>query len=116
MGNPIVHFEIAGRNGPELESFYARMFGWEVAHEGSGAMQYGFIKDGSAGPVGGGFRHEPEGHPEIVLYVEVDDLESAVQQAESLGATVRIHPIDTGEITFALIVDPEGNPIGMIQK
>ena len=40
----------------------------------------------------------------------------AVDQAHSLGATVRIAPIETGEVTFAMIIDPQGNPVGLIQK
>jgi len=36
--------------------------------------------------------------------------------AQELGATVRIPTITTPELTFALITDPESNPVGMIQK
>jgi len=32
------------------------------------------------------------------------------------GASVRIPPVDAGRITFALVTDPEGNPVGLIQK
>ncbi len=116
MGNPIVHIEVAGTDGPALETFYTKLFGWEIDHRGEGDMQYGFIKDGSAGPIGGGVRHEPNGKSEVVFYVEVDDLAEAVSQAESLGAKVRIAPIETGEVTFAMIIDPQGNPVGLIQK
>jgi len=116
MGLPIVHIEIAGTNGPELESFYRAMFDWKIDHQGEGDLQYGFIQEIADGDVGGGIRHEPEGPNEIVFYVEVENLENAVAQAVDLGASVRINPIDTGKITFALITDPQGNPVGLIQK
>lgn len=116
MGNPIVHIELAGQDGPALETFYSELFGWEIDHQGEGDMQYGFIKDGSAGAIGGGVRHEPNGKAEVVFYVEVNDLKKAVEQATSLGAAIRIAPIETGEVTFAMIVDPQGNPVGLIQK
>lgn len=116
MGNPIVHIEIAGTNGPGLEKFYGDLFGWEIEHQGKDDMQYGFIKEGSAGAIGGGIRHEPNGTSEVVFYVEVDDLDEAVRNAKDLGARVRIAPIETGDVTFAMIIDPQGNPVGLIQK
>lgn len=54
MGKPIIHFEVAGTDGPALESFYKHLFDWKIDHQGEGDMQYGFISDGSAGPIGGG--------------------------------------------------------------
>ncbi len=116
MGNPIIHFEVAGTNGPELEYFYSGLFEWEIDHQGEGDMQYGFVANGSAGPVGGGIRHEPGGEAEVVFYVEVDDLSEAMERAQALGGTVRIEPIDTGDITFGMIRDPQGNSIGLIQR
>ena len=116
MGNSIVHVEIAGLNGPELESFYRELFGWEIDHQGEGDLQYGFIKALSEPGLSGGIRHEPGGKPEVVFYVEVDDLNATVKQAEQLGGQTRIAPTDTGNINFAIITDPQGNPVGMVQK
>ena len=65
------------------------------------------------GQVTGGIRHEPEGKAEMVFYVEVDDLSASLAQAQQLGATVRIPIITTPELTFALVTDPEGNPVGV---
>ena len=28
MGNPVVHFEIGGPDGPVLRQFYSDLFGW----------------------------------------------------------------------------------------
>ncbi len=116
MGNPIIHIEVAGRDGPALESFYSNLFGWKIDHRGNGDYQYGFLDADTAGSVGGGIRHEPEGKAEIVFYVQVPVLNDAIEKARSLGATVRIEPVDTGEVTFALINDPEGNPVGLIES
>ncbi len=116
MGNPIVHIEIAGKDGPVLESFYSELFDWKISRRDQGPSQYGFLEENTAGPIGGGIRHEPEGQAEVVFYVEVPDLEQAVEKATSLGAAVRIPPMSAGDITFALITDPEGNPVGLVQK
>lgn len=116
MGNPIIHFEVAGTDGSALESFYSELFEWKIDHQGEGDMQYGFISDGSAGPVGGGIRHEPGGEAEVVFYVEVEDLSAAIEQAKKLGGSVRIEPIDTGDVTFGMIRDPQGNSVGLIER
>jgi predicted enzyme related to lactoylglutathione lyase len=116
MGNPIIHFEVAGTDGTALETFYAELFKWKIDHQGEGDMQYGFISEGSAGAVGGGIRHEPDGKPEVVFYVEVDDVKLAIEHAKALGATVRIEPINTGDVTFGMIRDPQGNSVGLIER
>jgi predicted enzyme related to lactoylglutathione lyase len=116
MGNPVIHIELAGKDGPELEHFYRSLFDWDIEHRGEGATQYGFVQDGSAGPTGVGIRHEPEGIPEVVAYVQVDDLEEVLEHAMSLGGTVRIPAMNTGTMRFAMIMDPEGNPMGLIEK
>ena len=63
MGNPVVHFEIIGKNPAALKAFYRALFGWEadvdspVAPQVSDAGAYGFIAssataDGAAIPGG----------------------------------------------------------------
>ena len=116
MGNPVIHFEIAGRNGEKLEDFYSNLFGWNIQRRALDQSSYGFVRTGEDGRIDGGIRHVPEGEAEIVLYVEVRDLATAVASAEKLGAKVRIPPRAAEDVTFAMIIDPEGNPIGMIQK
>lgn len=118
MINPVVHIEIAGQDGEKLEDFYSRLFGWSIARRIVGpGFPYGQIDTiAKSASVTGGIRHEPEGKAELVFYVEVDDLPAALAQAQELGATVRIPIITTPDLTFAMITDPEGNPVGMIQK
>ena len=37
MGNPVIHFEVTGKDGPALVSFYEKLFGWKTsAVEGMG--------------------------------------------------------------------------------
>lgn len=116
MPNPVTHFEIAGQDGERLESFYAGLFDWKVEAREIAGNRYAYLETGSEEGLTGGIRHEPDGRAEIVLYVEVEDLEASIARAEGLGATIRIPPMETPEVTFALIEDPEGNPIGLIQS
>ena len=110
----IKHIEIAGRDGRRLESFYRQLFGWEIQRKQVSGFDYSDIVF-EEGP-SAGIRHEPDGHPEVVVYVEVRNLERAVHEAKELGAKVRIPPMEYGDLHFALIQDPEGNPIGLTQK
>jgi len=119
MGNPITHLEIAGRDGAKLENFYSQLFDWNIERREErnvGGFAYGSIKEGDAGPISLGIRHEPQGKAELVFYIAVPDLDAAVAKAKELGAQIRIPPMQAPEVTFALILDPEGNPIGLVQK
>ena len=35
MGNPVVHFEVIGKDGDELRSYYGELFGWEFDTDNS---------------------------------------------------------------------------------
>ncbi|MEE8295890.1 MAG: VOC family protein [Sphingomonadales bacterium] len=116
MGSPIVHFEIVGKDGERLEAFYKKLFDWKIERQTPGGFQYGHIKKGEAGPISGGIRHEPKGKADVVVYFAVEDVEAAVKSAQSLGATLHVPPREFGDLKFAVIRDPEGNSIGVIEK
>lgn len=107
----IGHIEIAGTDGASLRDFYTSLFGWHI--EGDEAAQYPYYDIATDGNFSAGIRHEPEGCAEIVVYVEVEDVDAACARAQELGATVRIPPMTHGDLRFALITDPQGNPVGL---
>ena len=41
MGQPVVHFEILGKDGEALKSYYSQLFGWEI--DSSNPMNYGIV-------------------------------------------------------------------------
>jgi len=51
-----------------------------------------------------------------VFYVEVDDPQKYLEQAESLGGKV-VAPVTEipDQVTFALFADPEGHVIGIVK-
>lgn len=119
MGNPVTYLEIAGRDGDKLESFYSQLFDWQIERRDEhnvGGNRYGSVKDGDAGQINLGIRHEPQGKAELVFYIEVPDIDAAFAKAKELGAEVRVAPMPAPGVTFALIADPEGNAIGLVQK
>jgi uncharacterized protein len=119
MGNPVVHFEISGRDPSRLRDYYARLFGWEfdtdsaVAPSVSDSGDYGFtINDGGIpGGIGGG----PEYQAHAVFYVGVEDVAVALADAVRLGGTPVFGPEanPNGKLVVAHFRDPEGSLIGL---
>jgi uncharacterized protein len=123
MAQPIVHFEIIGKDPAKLRSYFSELFGWEfdtsspVAQAVSEPDNYGFVdrittSDGTGipGGVGGGSRYDSR----VLFYVGVADVEAALQKAESLGGKRRMGPerAPTG-LVVGQFTDPEGNLIGV---
>jgi uncharacterized protein len=120
MGQPVVHFEIVGKDGKKLQEYYSQLFGWEI--DSDNEMNYGMVaREGNTGPggvgIGGGVGGGPEGYDgHVTFYVAVPDVEAALQQAESLGGR-RIMGPETimDRITLGHFEDPEGHLVGVVQ-
>ena len=89
MGQPVVHFEVIGKDGEKLRDYYSELFGWEI--DTDNPMNYGTIEreknlnDEGAG-IGGGIAGGPEGYEgHVTFYVQVPDVEEALTKAERLG-------------------------------
>jgi len=120
MGQPVVHFEIMGKDGEKLRSYYSELFGWEI--DADNPMNYGIVqRDGNTGAdgvgIGGGVGAAPEGYDgHVTFYIEVPDVEAALAQAESLGGKRMMGPMkvpDGPEIGH--FNDPEGHLVGVVQ-
>jgi predicted enzyme related to lactoylglutathione lyase len=124
MGQPVVHFDVIGRDPEKLRGYYSDLFGWTfdtsgpVAPSVSEAGNYGFTDpgrtpDGSGipGGVGGGSAYEAH----VLFYVGVSDVKAALERAESLGGIRRMGPDQAPDrnLVVAHFTDPEGNLIGL---
>jgi uncharacterized protein len=121
MGHPVVHFEIVGKDGDKLQSYYAELFGWDV--DADNEMKYGIVqREGNVNPdgvgIGGGISTGPEGYAgHVTFYVEVPDVEASLAQAESLGGTRMMGPEEVMEgLVIGLFNDPEGHTIGVMHS
>jgi len=120
MGQPVVHFEVVGKDAKKLQNYYSELFGWQI--DSDNPMNYGMItREGNTAPdgmgIGGGIGAGPEGYEgHVTFYVAVDDIEEALQKAESLGGT-RVFGPDTimGRIELGQFKDPEGHVIGVVK-
>ena len=123
MADPVVHFEVIGKNPEVLRRYYSDLFGWTfdtpspVAQEVSEADSYGFIEliatdDGTGirGGIGGGEGYDSH----AVFYVGVQEVEAALQRAESLGGTRVMGPATSPNgLVVGHFKDPEGALIGV---
>ncbi|HEX2273060.1 MAG TPA: VOC family protein [Acidimicrobiales bacterium] len=121
MGQPVVHFEVVGQDGPALQSFYSELFGWNF--DTNNPMGYGVVtREDNVNPdgigIGGGVGQGPEGYRgHVTFYVEVPDVEAALAQAERLGGTRMMGPDEVMEgLVIGLFTDPEGHTIGLVRS
>ena len=121
MGQPVVHFEIVGKDGGKLQGYYAELFGWNV--DANNEMGYGMVArddnktgNGDLG-IGGGVAQGPDGYEgHVTFYVAVPDVEESLQKAESLGGSRVMGPETIMDmVTLGLFTDPEGHLVGVVQ-
>ncbi len=114
MKNPVVWFEVVGKDGDKLRRFYTDLFGWKI-DGATGDMDYGLVQ-AAAGGIGGGVGKSEDGGPgHITFFVEVDDPKAYLAKAEKLGGKTVVPPMEipTYNLTFAYFTDPQGHLIGL---
>jgi predicted enzyme related to lactoylglutathione lyase len=119
MANPVVHFEIIGKDGDATKQFFADLFGWSI--DSNNPMNYGLVDPGANGEgrgIAGGISGAMAGQDGYVtVYVQVDDVEAALAKAESLGATRMFGPETIMEgLTIGIFAEPEGKPVGVLHQ
>ncbi|MCB9761149.1 MAG: glyoxalase [Alphaproteobacteria bacterium] len=113
MAKPVTWFEIMGENADALRGFYSELFNWNFnVLEG---LNYGTTKCDDTG-IPGGVGQAPQGRGWVTFYVQTDDIEATLAQATALGGAVvmpaRALPDKT---TIAILADPEGHAVGVVQ-
>ena len=120
MGQPVVHFEIMGKDADKLRSYYSNLFGWEI--NADNPMNYGIVqRDGNVSDdgvgIGGGVGTGPEGYSgHVTFYIGVPDVEAALAKAESLGGSRMMGPDKVmDQVEIGLFNDPEGHTVGVVK-
>jgi predicted enzyme related to lactoylglutathione lyase len=113
MGRPVVHFEIGCRDRAKTGDFYSKLFGWQITDAGPASN----IQTGSPQGISGhitSLGHEPEHY--TMFYVDVEDVQAALDKAAELGGKTVVGPIAIPSGTFAWFQDPDGNMIGLVKS
>src|SRR5438105_3927462 len=112
MPNPIVHFEVLGKDRAVLEDFYRTAFEWQLSPAGD---NYSMVSTGSG--MGGGIGTAMDGGTgHATFYVEVDNIEQTLTRIEGRGGRKISGPdqVPNGPLV-AMFADPEGHVIGLVQ-
>jgi predicted enzyme related to lactoylglutathione lyase len=114
MTSPVVHWQFLSADPDRTAAFYQQMFGWSVSS--ANGMGYRSVTSSSDRGINGGIWPAPPGAPESVqLYVEVEDIDSALARLQELGGAV-IMPkqlLPDGD-AMALALDPFGRSFGLM--
>ncbi|GAC1410101.1 MAG: hypothetical protein NVSMB57_03440 [Actinomycetota bacterium] len=108
----VVHFEILGPAAADLPGFYAELFGWKI--EPMPGMGYALVDTCAGTGIRGGVSTVDDAR--VMFYVEVPDLQGALDKAVSLGGSVVTEITEIPNVvTFAVLTDVAGNHVGVIQ-
>jgi uncharacterized protein len=115
MPNPVIHFEVLGRDAQALQRFYGEAFGWQMQDVMDGS--YFMVDPGVEGAINGGVGGTPDGGDgHVTFYVGVDDPAAALEQISKLGGRTVQEPMDVPNgPTIALFADPEGHVVGLVK-
>jgi uncharacterized protein len=118
MGQPVVHFEVIGKDPDKLRSYYSELFGWEFGQP-MGPTDYTIVDrnmNTHGIGIGGGVGGVPDGYDgHVTVYVEVPDVETSLAKAESLGGKRMMGPDQVpGGPVIGLFSDPQGHVIGLV--
>ena len=113
MGAPIVHFEIMGGEGSELEAFYRELFGWKI--NSNNPMKYGVVETRTG-------RHQwwrwvrPRTEASAFPYMRGWKTCRERLIAERFGGKTILPPSEVpGGPKLAMFADPAGNITGLFQ-
>jgi predicted enzyme related to lactoylglutathione lyase len=112
--------ELATSNVKAAKDFYGNLLGWTFSEHEMGETSYTMIKS-KEGEFGGIWEIPTENKEQIpphwMGYILVEDIESTLEKAISMGATVKMPVTKAGEFgRFIVIVDPTGAHIAFWQS
>jgi predicted enzyme related to lactoylglutathione lyase len=114
MANPVVWFEVLGKDAKKLQGFYSDLFDWKLS-KAPGPMDYFMLTEPERG-IGGGIGDAKQAPGHVTVYVEVDDPQAYLDKAEQLGGKTVVGVTEIPDmVTFALFSDPEGHIVGVIK-
>jgi predicted enzyme related to lactoylglutathione lyase len=113
MANPIIHWELMVADPERAKAFYRQVFDWKFVDT---SPEYELIDTGS--PPGGGLLRRPPGVTMSSLnnYFQVASVDRTLRAAVEAGATVIVPRMEVPTVGwFAMFLDPEGIPVGVME-
>ncbi len=104
----------------DLRDFYAEVVGWKPEPvEMTGYVDYSMVVPATGEPAAGVCHARGPNAalpPQWLMYVVVDDLPAALRRCVARGGTVLDGPRGMGEQTYAVIRDPAGAHIALVDN
>lgn len=115
--HPAVMFEVIANDKAAAQDFYSQVFGWsyQVGTGGFAYVHFPLEAQPLLGGIGQANSAVPGFEPGHNFYLLVENLEAAISRALTAGGTQYMEPASVDGYRFAMIRDPEGNPIGLIE-
>ena len=107
--NCIAHFNISGPDGAALRDFYQGIFGWVIEEQGPG---YALVETPGASPNGAIIEGEEAA---LTIGVIVNDIDATLRSAVEHGGIIAMPVVDNGWVRKAMLIDPAGNRLSVIQ-
>ncbi len=107
--NTIAHFDVCGPDAAALQAFYSSLFGWVATPKGPG---YSLLEAPDGTPNGAIVETEI---PALTVGIVVADLDAVVNVATLHGGSVVMPATDNGWVKKAMLLDPAGNVVTVIQ-
>lgn len=111
MAQPVIHWEITGKDGEALKQFYGQLFGWEF--DSDNPQNYGFVAPATEGGPTGAVASAQQGPGMLTFYVASEDITKDLEQAVDLGGAVVMPETELDQVTIGLFSDPNGNVVGL---
>ena len=126
MDHTIVHFEIPAADVGKLKAFYEGLFGWKIFKAPMGGMEYWLIytvptdEEGmllKPGVNGGMFQKQAQQEGlKTVNYITIENIDESLEKVVKLGGKIIMPKQQVPTVGWvALVVDPEGNQVGLLQ-
>jgi predicted enzyme related to lactoylglutathione lyase len=114
--HPALMFEIIANDQAKAQAFYSTVFGWSY-QSGTGDFAYVHFPKQARALLGGigQASAQPGFEPGHNFYLAVEHLESTISAAIAAGGALYMPIAAVDGYRFAMVRDPEGNPIGLIE-
>ncbi len=122
MSNTFDWIEIRTNDIEKTAHFYESLFGWKITeHVTVDGYEVRIFDTGGEPRLqnlrrGGMWLRPPSESPGIVVYVEVDDIETTLQRVVELGGKINTPKIPIGASYGAFFTDPTGVLIGLYEE
>lgn len=128
VGNPVIFFEIASKDGESLKEFYSALFDWTILPFGWKTSHFPIdiyaidptppplLDEGIKGHIYP-LTEEMEFNNRVSIFIQVEDLKETLNKVENSGGKTLVPPqvLPDNMGSIAMFGDPSGNVIGLHQ-